>query len=82
MRRWLWKIGETLVAMGIFLLIVVPSHLESAFLRRLYAANPNLCVVLLTGLGVFLVAMVVHVIQERRKKQSKKIDVVPHRGTL
>jgi hypothetical protein len=82
MRRWLWKIAEILVALGIVLLIVVPSSLESEFLRRLYGANPILCIILLTALGVFLVAMAVHVIQERRKKQSKKIDVVPHRGTL
>jgi hypothetical protein len=80
MRRWLWKIGEILVALGIVLLIVVPSHLEGEFVRQLYATNPSLCFVLLTALGVFLVAITVHGVQERRSK--KNIEVVPHRGTL
>ena len=80
MRRWLWKIGEILVAVGIALLIVVPSRFEGEFVRQLCSTNPILYCVLLTALGVFLVAVAVHGIQERRIK--KKIDVVPHRGTL
>jgi hypothetical protein len=80
MRRSLWKIGEILVALGIVLFIVVPSRFEGEFVRQLYATNPILCFVLLTASGVFLVAIAVHGIRERRSK--KNTDVVPHRGTL
>ena len=80
--RKLWKIGELLVIAGIIVFIVVPSYLEKEFVGRLYSANPVLCIVLLVAFAVFVIALSIHALQERKRKMAEPRRETPYRGAL
>jgi hypothetical protein len=83
MRRWLWKVGEVLVVSGLVVFILVPWGLEAEFVKRLYASSPVLTASLIVLLAVFVAAITVYGVQERRKKKNtKKNDIAPFRGTF
>jgi len=42
MGRWLWKTGETIVAPGIIVFVLIPSHYENEFVNSLYATSRSL----------------------------------------
>ena len=84
MGRWLWKIGELLVMAGIVVFIVVPGYIEDEFVKRLYTANPILCIALLVAVAVFVISLTVHALQERKGKRkiAEPRKETPYRGTL
>lgn len=79
---WIWRVAETLVAAGLVVFILVPFHLEGSFVRELYRNQPILCVGLMAAATVFVIAVGVHGMQERRKKKVDKAEAASNRGTL
>ena len=84
MWRWFWKIGELLVAAVVVVFILVPGYFEDEFLRRLYSANPILCIALLVAFAVFVTTLTIHALQERKSKRKigELKKETPYRGTL